>query len=114
MLIGRFLYGVSMGSCLLWSKDLIKEIVPLPLHPRITWIFTISEYVAMALGYAISVLFYRGNVGRYYIFMFCLPGIFALTQMLLVYFLVPESPRDLFRKKNHEEGRKVLELVYKE
>ena len=45
--------------------------------------------------------------------MFAFPGIVALIQLIFMAIFVPESPLELFKKQLYDEGRRVLEKIYK-
>lgn len=96
ILIGRFVYGWCIACYCSWSPLVIREIAPVNLRPLMGSVFSIGRVGAIMLGYLLGLIFYLAGVPEYYRIMFCLPGIMALIQLILMIPFVPDSPTELF------------------
>lgn len=67
-----------------------------------TSIFSIGRVVAIVLGYLLGLILYLLDVPSYYRIMFCIPGILAIIQTILIYLFVPNTPTELFANRNYD------------
>ena len=112
--IGRLLYGWCIGCYCSWSPRYIQDVVPVNLRRFAQSVYSIWVVGAIMIGYFFGLVFYLENVGSYFRIIFCFPGIMALTQLILMIIFVPNNPAQLFEKQEYDEGRKVLEIIYKD
>lgn len=64
-------------------------------------VFSIGRVFSIVFGYLLGLIFYLANVPSYYRIMFCIPGIMAILQLILLWRYVPDSPTELFEHKDY-------------
>lgn len=92
ILLGRFMYGWTIACHSIWMPILIRQILPASLHNHIDSAFSVAKVFAIMIGYLIGLSCYLNGVPNYYRLMFCIPGIMATVQLVLMFFFVPHSP----------------------
>lgn len=112
LLAGRFFYGFCIACYCKWSPKYIHDLAPVNLKHFTRSIYSLWVVGAMLLGYFLGLIFSQNNVTNYFRVMFCVPGVLALIQLVMMIIFVPPSPSELFRKQLYEEGRRVLEKIY--
>ena len=112
ILVGRLVYGWCVACYCSWSQKYLNDLVPISLKTFTRSVHSIWVTGSIMLGYFLGLIFNKAGVEDYYRIMFCVPGVLALIQLILMVIFVPDSPAELFEKQMYEEGRKVLEKIY--
>ena len=108
LMLGRSILGVSVGYGLAIDPIYISEIAP--KHKRgelVSW-SEIAINVGVIFGFASGILFYHIPDEVAWRYMFGTGAILPFTMLVLVKFVMPESPRWLIQQGREEEAKHVL------
>eukprot|EP00977_Amphora_coffeiformis_P018379 scaffold6438_cov181-Amphora_coffeaeformis.AAC.6 len=114
LMVGRTFIGWGIGVGLAIDPLFIAEITP-PQHRGmlVTW-SEIAINIGVVFGFATSLFLSGLEDGLEWRVMFLLGAILPTLMIIVVFTIMPESPRWLVQKGRHAEALAILEQVYPE
>ena len=112
LMFGRVFVGLGVGFGLAIDPLYIAEISPAAHRGRLVTWSEIAINVGIVLGFSTGLVFNNVDSGVAWRAMFGLGAILPTILILLVVFIMPESPRYLIYKGRLDEGRDILQKIY--
>lgn len=111
LMLGRAIVGLGVGFGLAVDPVYIAEISPPEERGRLVTWSEVATNVGILIGFMTGFMF--GGLEREiaWRFMLGMGGVLPIVMLLLVWLVMPESPRWLVQKGRLEEARQVLQLV---
>lgn len=107
--IARFLGGFAVGAASILSPMYISEIAPSSSRGRLVALYQLSIVLGILISYFINYLLHDiGDTNWRWMF---LTGTIPSLFFFFLLFLVPETPRYLFKKGEKDESYKILEKI---
>ena len=107
--IARFLGGLAVGAASILSPMYISEIAPSNSRGRLVALYQLSIVLGILISYFINYLLHDiGDTNWRWMF---LTGTIPSLLFFILLFLVPETPRYLFKKGKKEESYRILEKI---
>jgi len=107
--IARFLGGFAVGAASILSPMYISEIAPSSSRGRLVALYQLSIVLGILISYFINYLLHDiGDTNWRWMF---LTGTIPSLLFFILLFLVPETPRYLFKKGNKELSYKILKKI---
>ena len=114
LLVGRAFIGWGIGCGLSIDPLFIAEITPAQNRGMLVTYSEIAINVGVVFGFATSLFLSGMEDSLEWRVMFLLGAIMPTILIIVVFTIMPESPRWLVQQGRHDEARKVLEQVYPE
>ena len=111
LMLGRSLVGLGVGFGLPVDPVYIAEIAPPGQRGRLVTWSEIATNIGINLGFICGAAFSGVDRSVGWRLMLAMGGVLPLVMLVLVKFVMPESPRWLIQKGRVEEARGVLELT---
>lgn len=107
--VARFLGGLAVGAASILSPMYISEIAPSSSRGRLVALYQLSIVLGILISYFINYLLHDiGDTNWRWMF---LTGTIPSLFFFFLLFLVPETPRYLFKKGKKDESYKILEKI---
>jgi SP family arabinose:H+ symporter-like MFS transporter len=107
--LARFLGGFAVGAASILSPMYISEISPSHSRGRLVALYQLSIVIGVLISYFINYLLHDiGDTNWRWMF---LSGTLPSLLFFILLFLVPETPRYLFKKGDKEQSYKILEKI---
>jgi MFS family permease len=107
--LARFLGGFAVGAASILSPMYISEIAPAKSRGRLVALYQLSIVLGILISYYINYLLHDiGDNNWRWMF---LSGAIPSLLFFMLLFLVPETPRYLYKKGNKELSYKILEKI---
>jgi SP family arabinose:H+ symporter-like MFS transporter len=107
--IARILGGFAVGAASILSPMYISEIAPSKTRGRLVALYQLSIVLGILISYFINYLLHDiGDNNWRWMF---LTGTIPSLIFFILLFLVPETPRYLFKKGKKEESYQILEKI---
>ena len=111
LMLGRSLVGLGVGFGLAVDPVYIAEIAPPGQRGRLVTWSEIATNIGINLGFICGAAFSGVDRSVGWRLMLGMGGVLPLVMLLLVKFVMPESPRWLIQKGREAEARDVLEML---
>lgn len=107
--LARFMGGLAVGAASILSPMYISEIAPARSRGRLVALYQLSIVVGILISYFINYLLHDiGDNNWRWMF---LSGTVPSLLFFLLLFMVPETPRYLFKKGDKENSYRILEKI---
>jgi SP family arabinose:H+ symporter-like MFS transporter len=104
--LARFLGGFAVGAASILSPMYISEIAPARSRGRLVALYQLSIVIGILISYFINYLLHDiGDTNWRWMF---LTGTIPSLVFFILLFLVPETPRYLYKKGDREQSYKIL------
>lgn len=105
----RFLGGFAVGAASILSPMYISEIAPAKTRGRLVALYQLSIVLGILISYFINYLLHDiGDSNWRWMF---LSGALPSLLFFILLFLVPETPRYLFKKGDRSQSYRILEKI---
>jgi sugar porter (SP) family MFS transporter len=112
LLFGRTFVGLGVGIGLAIDPLYIAELSPAKHRGRLVTYSEIALNVGIVLGFSSGLVLAPMSDGKEWRVMFLSGAIMPVVMIVLVFTIMPESPRWLVSKNRPEEAREILQKVY--
>jgi sugar porter (SP) family MFS transporter len=114
LMVGRAFVGWGIGVGLSIDPLYISEVSPPQSRGSLVTYSEIAINVGLVFGFSTSLFLSGLNDSMEWRVMFLLGAIMPLLLIIVVFKVMPESPRWLVQRGRHDEARNVLEMIYPE
>jgi len=109
LVLARFLGGLAVGGASILSPMYISEIAPAHSRGRLVALYQLSIVIGILASYFINYLIHDiGDDNWRWMF---ISGVIPSLVFFILLFLVPETPRYLFKQGEREQAFKILEKI---
>lgn len=112
LMMGRFFVGLGVGFGLAIDPIYIAEVTPPEYRGELVTWSEIGINVGIVLGFATGFFFYGYDPSKQWRLMLWMGAVLPAVMILLVWKVMPESPRWLIQKGREPEARQILEKLY--
>jgi MFS family permease len=112
LMFGRIFVGLGVGFGLAIDPLYIAEISPAAHRGELVTWSEMALNVGIVLGFSAGLIFYNVKDGLQWRLMFLMGSILPVVMILLVRFVMPESPRWLVDNRREAEAKAILKQVY--
>ncbi|KAK7206404.1 general substrate transporter [Myxozyma melibiosi] len=109
MTVGRLVVGLGIGEAAMVAPIYIAEVAPAKLRGRLVSLDASAITFGQCVANIFNIIFEHVDHGwRYSVALGCIPSIL----LLILCFIVPETPRHLIRKNKIDEAIRVTAKIY--
>lgn len=114
LMIGRLFVGLGVGFGFAIDPIYIAEIAPAAHRGRLVTWSEIATNVGIVFGFISGLIFGSFEPNTAWRYMFVLGAILPFLLVILVFTVMPESPRWLVQKQRYTEAKGILKTIYGE